>query len=492
MDIKQFDKRVKYHARRFKAKTPLSVLCRYEQRLQMSHDMSELQRHAFHVASWVVELPPEQMSHQYDENLSAVLLLGRYLKTLQKGTPLGDQLLKLLDRVWEPVRANLHEEIWASLANHLRHHVPEPDGAELEDDKWIAEINFLQDGTKAARLMNKSIQIWRNQTCPKTKESYVFSLEESLAETGVDNTQQICRIFRRAVAALSPPRLTSTHTARSEHDSVQSAERISQDLQGRLRKVVFWCLDRLDLADPKIKPSLLLLQGLLQRFQELLASPTQGDIGCKKHWLQLQALARKCEGAGEEIARRKRVAATCKHGVQLHTCRVCRPCHHDKEKQDCAKCSACVHGKLKRNCGLCNPCPHGKAKKHCAKCSGCIHGKLKRNCGLCNPCPHGKAKQDCAKCSGCVHGKLKRNCGLCNPCPHGKAKKDCAKCIGCIHGKLNQNCGLCNPCPHGGNKYKCHFCKQDRSREGSRKEVSGTYCGYFWWQQHVITRVSAS
>ena len=453
MDIKQSDERLKYHARRFKAKSPLNVLRRYEQRLQMSHDVSELQRHAFHVASWVVELSPKQMSHQYDENLSAVLLLGRYLKTLQKGTALGDQLLKLLDRVWEPVRANLHEEVWASLANHLGHHVPEPDGAELEiaDDKWIADMSFLQDGTKAARLMNKSIQIWRNQTCPKTKESYVVSLEESLAETGIDNPRQIRRIFRCAVAALSPPRLSSTDTARSEQDSARAAETTSQDFQGRLRKVVFWCLDRLDFADPKMKPALLFLQGLLQRFQELLASPTQGEIGCKKHWLRLQSLVGKCEGAGEEVPSRKRFRSKCEHGAEWARCRICRPC---------------PHGKAKRECYVCSGCPHGKAKKACAKCSGCIHGKLR--CRLCNPCAHGKLKQQCDVCSGC---------------PHGKAKRACAKCSGCIHGKLKQNCCSCNPCPHGRNKYQCRFCKQDRSREGSRKEVSGTSCRYFCWNR---------
>ena len=470
MDIKQFDKRVRYHARRFETKTPLNVLRRYEQRLQLSQEISELQRHAFHVASWVVELPPEQMSNEYDENLSAVLLLGRYLKTLQKGTPLGHQLLKLLNRVWEPVRANLHEEVWASLANHLRFHVPKSDKAELEiaDGKWIADMGFLQDGTKAARLMNKSIQIWQNQTCPKTKESYVVSLEESLAETGIDNPQQIRTIFRRAVAALSPPRLAGTDTARSEQDSARAAETTSQDFQGRLRKVVLWCLDRLDLADPKIKPALLLLQGLLRRFQELLASPTQGEICCKKHWLRLQALFCKGKGAGGEVPSRKRVAANCKHGTQLHNCRICRPC---------------PHGKAKRECNVCSGCPHGKAKKACAKCSGCVHGKGKQDCRLCNPCPHGKAKQQCYVCSGCIHGKLKRFCAKCCPCPHGRLKPNCKECSSCIHGKLRRNCGLCNACPHGGHKYKCRFCKQDRSREGSRKEVSGTSCRYLCWNR---------
>ena len=399
MDIKQFDERVKYHARRFEAKTPQNVLRRYDQRLQISQDVFELQKHAFHVASWVVELPPEQMSNEYDENLSAVLLLGRYLKTLQKGTPLSHQLLKLLNRVWEPVRANLHEEVWASLANHLRHHVPEPDGAELEiaDDKWIADMSFPQDGTKAARLMNKSIQTWMNQTCPKTKESYVVSFEESLAETGIDNPQQIRRIFRRAVAALSPPRLTSTDTARSEQDSARAAETTSQDFQGRLRKVVFWCLDRLDLADPKIKPALLLLQSLLQRFQELLASPTQSDIGCKKHWLRLQALVGKFEGAKAPRRRKQEDrGAKCEHGFHRRACRFCKPC---------------PHGKLRQACALCTGCPHGKPKKFCVKCSGCPHGKLdKSRCPKCCPCPHGRARENCKECSPCIHGRLKRKC----------------------------------------------------------------------------------
>ena len=424
MDIKQFDDRVRYHATRFGAKTPLHVLRRYEQRLQISHDVSELQRHAFHVASWVVELPPEQMSNEYDENMSAVLLLGRYLKTLQKGTPLSHQLLKLLNRVWEPVRANLHEEVWASLANHLGHHVPEPGGAELEiaDDKWIADMDFLQDGTKAARLMNKSIQIWQNQTCPKTKESYVVSLENSLAETETDNLQQIRTIFRRAVAALSPPRFKGT----SEQDRVRAAETTSQDLQGRLRKIVFWCLDRLDADDPKIKPALLLLQGLLQRFQELLASPTQRDIGCKKHWFRLQLLVSRGKSAEDLTSKRRKF--NCEHGTQLHNCRICRPC------------------------------PHGKAKRLCARCTGC---------------PHGKAKKNCVKCSGCPHGKISKSvCTSCSPCPHGRVKRSCKRCSGCLHGKVKRSCRLCNACLHGRDKYKCRLCKQDRSAEGMQEKKS--------------------
>ena len=62
-----------------------------------------------------------------------------------------------------------------------------------------------------------------------------------------------------------------------------------RNLQGRLRKVVLWCLHRLDLADCKAKPALELLESLLQRFQKLLLEG-QRQIGGKKQWLRLQTL----------------------------------------------------------------------------------------------------------------------------------------------------------------------------------------------------------
>ena len=47
------DERVRYHARRFQEKQAEAVLHRYDLRRQHM-DRAELEKHAFHVACWVV------------------------------------------------------------------------------------------------------------------------------------------------------------------------------------------------------------------------------------------------------------------------------------------------------------------------------------------------------------------------------------------------------------------------------------------------------
>ena len=220
-------------------------------------------------------------------------------------------------------------------------------------------------------------------------------------------------IFRRAVAALSPPRLTSA----AENSAVEAVPGTKADVQRRLRKVVLWCLEHLDLMDPRIKPALQLLECLLEKFQELVS---EGTVGGRRHWLRLQmkfggsAVPAADPEAKTEGYGRKRVL--CQHNLRKDRCRSCQPCPHGNARFHCIHCSGCSHGHFKRNCAACNGCPHGKYTVS--------------RCAICNPCPHGKVKRSCPQCSSCEHGKLRSNCRVCNACPHGRLKSYCKDCKG--------------------------------------------------------------
>ena len=232
-----------------------------------------------------------------------------------------------------------------------------------------------------------------------------------------EDSKKLRWIFRRAVAALSPPRLTS---AADDSEAVLPETRgTGVDVQHRLRKVVLWCLKRLDLTDPRIKPALQLLESLLEKFQELVSQ--EGIVGGRRHWLRLQM---KFEGSAAHAASdqeaktdghgRKRVL--CQHNLRKDRCRNCQPCPHGNARFHCIHCSGCSHGHFKRNCAACNGCPHGKYTVS--------------RCAICNPCPHGKVKRSCQQCSSCEHGKLRSNCRVCNACPHGRVKSYCKECKG--------------------------------------------------------------
>ena len=354
-----YRKRVLYHAGRLQGKCHKDVLERYE-RQHHEMDVSQLQKFTFHAASWIAELPPAEMSQRYGE-LSGVTLLVDYLQSLKKASvPLCQQLTKVLQDVF----VISETEHWRRLSRILVLLLPQL-GNQLVDPEL----------PMPCRKLTKDIQVWRNATTNDSRESYVSELEQALVQS---DGSQLHRIFRAAVAALSPPRLRGI-SDQDDNENLMDAEAKS-DFQRRLRKVVLSCLDQLDLADPKLKPSLQMLELLIKRFQELVGQDQM--VASRRHWVQLET---KCgmegtpQGAETEKKKRKR----------------------------------CEHGKRPDNCKHCTPCPHGKLKQNCKECYGCGHGRVKHDCKECNGCPHGKRKQDCRECRGCPHGKLKRHCKQC-------------------------------------------------------------------------------
>ena len=390
MPSRTFDERLSYHARRFEGKKPQNVLKRYEQRFHVALKSDELQKHAFHVAAWVAELPAEQVCLQYD-GLSAVSLLQQYVQSFKQAKPLGEHLTKVLTKVFARIRSDSELEMQCrGLLNDIGHFIPE-----------------AKKGIKAARLMNKAILVWRNTTCEKDQEAYVSSLEQSLEGVGTDDLCQIRSIFRRAVAALSPPRCAVEH-AGGTADALSQPGAARRDVQFRLRKVVLTCLGRLDLDDSKVQPALQFLISILNKFQELDTEPHQ--IGCQKQW---RLLIVKCgmsfasieEDSVRPQARTKQKRILCPHQKRRDMCRLCHPC---------------PHGKTRHFCRMCHPCPHGKLKTHCEKCTPCPHGKNKRNCRKCTACEHGKSKYHCLVCNACSHGRNKYRCKLCKQKPEEK------------------------------------------------------------------------
>ena len=441
-DSKEYPERVRYHASRFKAKQPEQaeqVLRRYDQRRQTANDL-EVQKLTFHVASWVAKLSPAAMARIYPKDLSAVLLLARYLEKLKDAQFVCNQLRDLLNRVLEGRQSHLDQDgQWKVLSKNIlvivsdsieEHKVPE-NPRELVEEIPDEVVRCLSTGTKAARLMQKAIQIWRNQACKVSQEEYVAGLEQALRDMGFQDMPKIRMIFRRAVAAMSPPRLAS-ECAAEDGVGLQETHGTSGDFQGRLRRIAWLCLDYLDLTDPKVKPALQVLEHLLQKFQELAS--TQSTIGGRRHWLRLQvkssqsASQRSVNGHQESVMIRPR-RGLCEHGVQKTWCRQCQPCPHGKVKRSCVQCSGCPHGQLRSNCATCTGCPHGKfTSARCAICKPCPHGKVKRNCVECSGCQHGNVKMNCRECGGCPHGKARKaSCALCRPCPHGKAQRYCKK-----------------------------------------------------------------
>ena len=438
----EYRERVLYHSGRLQGKCQKDVLERYErQRHEM--DMSQLQKHTFHVASWIAELPPAEMSQRYGE-LSGVTLLVDYLQSLKRASvPLCQQLTKVLRDVF----VISETEQWIRLSRILVLLLPEL-GNQLVDPELSVPC----------RKLTKDIQVWRNATTNDSRESYVTELEKALEQS---DRSQLHRIFRAAVAALSPPRLKGI-ADQDGNKSLMDAEAKS-DFQRRLRKVVLGCLDQLDLTDPDLKPSLQMLELLIQRFQELVGQDQM--VASRRHWAQLETKCGMAETLNVAKAEDKR--KLCEHGTRQDRCKHCRPCLHGKVKSDCGMCTGCPHGKLKKNCRVCAACVHGKNKSKCSECKGCPHGKLKYNCRECAPCPHGKLKQSCTKCIGC---------------PHGKRKHDCKECTGCLHGKLKRDCAECNGCPHGRIKRKCKECRSSKAetRKKRRKVRLGTSFGHMF------------
>ena len=360
MAPRTFDERLRYHAQRFQGKPPQDVLKRYEQSLHMSLKSDELQKHAFHVAAWVAELPAEQMASQYN-GLSAVVLLQNFLRVLKDAESICDHLVRVLTKVWERIQSHSDLELqWPGLLKELGHVVP---------DK----------AAKAAKLMNKAILVWRNTTCETKQEEYVASLERSLHDADDD----LCRIrfiFRRAVAALSPPHGANQFGTFAGSPQPRGGKR---DFQVRLRTIVLRCLNYLELDDSKVQPALQFLKSLLR--QEFDSADRSRKVACEKQWRLLRVKCGLSSDVGAEVdvapASKRRVL--CPHSKRRDMCRICTPCPHGKLKSYCEKCKPCPHGKYKRNCRKCSSCEHGKTHRNCPFCAGCVHGRNKYKCKIC-------------------------------------------------------------------------------------------------------------
>eukprot|EP00438_Fugacium_kawagutii_P000770 Skav229104 [mRNA] locus=scaffold92:531979:544646:- [translate_table: standard] len=435
-----YRQRVRYHARRLQVKDHQQVLERYERR-RHTMDRSQLLKCTFHVASWIAKLPPVQMTQRYGDVSGASLLVHYIEALLQQQFQVCHQLTNVLTKVFLRTN-NLADEEWTKLRGLLVQLLPQllPQGSEVAEVTAVQLDSAVDSTTVTGRLLAKAIQVWRNAT-DESRELY---------ETW--DIPKMQKVFRKAVAALSPPRLKGSK-GKDDADENEDGNSSTVDLQRRLRKLVLKCLEYLDLSDPTLKPSLELLEALIQQFQEL----GRELVASGRHWQQLELKCALASEASEALVK-PRSRKRCQHGVRQESCRRCRPCPHGNVKWSCSSCSSCPHGKMKNHCVLCSGCPHGKLKHNCSQCAGCPHGKLKKNCFLCSGCPHGKTKKHCAVCTGCAHGKLKHNCSLCSGCPHGKLKQNCTSCSGCPHGKVAYRCPECNPCPHGQNKRSCLFC----------------------------------
>lgn len=385
-----YRQRVLYHSKRFHEKDQQDVLQRYETR-RHTMSVSELQRCTFHISSWIAKLPATKMIQRHG-GLSAVILLRHYLESLAMHGEheLCPQLSKLLTRVFMQLSANLDDVQWMRLKTMLMPLLPniqasfvEPKMCKMEKLLPSLEPKDSEDGV---RHHATAIQFWRNQTSNEDQEIYVADLERSLREDVEES--KLRRVFRAAVAALSPPRLLpKMPECRSSSLDVAGRKEVdgsylSNALQQRLRIVVLGCLERLQFEDPKIQASKDFLEILLQQVQELA---TQGLVAAHRDWLHLQLKCGMLKEMPVEVAESKhqRSSRECQHGRRPDKCKECRPCPHGKSRTKCSRCSGCPHGKLKYNCCKCMPCPHGKLRPFCRFCSSCAHGKLKYHCTLC-------------------------------------------------------------------------------------------------------------
>ena len=452
--------RVQHHARRFHEKDATTVLNRYEQQRRIM-SRPQLEKHAFHVACWLV-LPEVRRSH----GDSVEALLSRYLESLD-GQPVCERLKAVLSLV---SASSGVAGLSGSLGEGQKRKAEMMQADELEKPDSSKPVDACKD--KAVRLMQKASQTWQNQPS-ECREAYVESLEQEMQETdGAENSAKLRMVLRRAVAALSPPRRLGDGCEGKMMASIPSNDEwtLATNLQSRLRKIVLRCLDRVDLADLRVAPVLQCLQSLLQRFQELVTG--QSRIACKKQWARLQAKCAStvppeaaaslsaCAKGAEDCAgiAKRESSATCPHGKLRRSCAQCSGCPHGIVKRNCSECASCPHGKVKYDCTQCSGCPHGKRKRHCLQCGACAHGKVKQNCIECSACPHGKITRNCLQCCGCPYGKLKQNCLRCSACPHGKIRTSCVQCSACPHGNVKRNCVQCSACPHGRIKQNCLQC----------------------------------
>ncbi|CAJ1409179.1 unnamed protein product [Effrenium voratum] len=269
--------RVQHHARRFHEKDATTVLNRYEQQRRIM-SRPQLEKHAFHVASWLV-LPEVRRSH----GDSVEALLSRYLESLD-GQPLCERLKAVLSLV---SASSGVAGLSGLLGKRQKRKVEMMQADEPEKPDSAKPVDACRE--KAVRLMQKASQTWQNHPS-ECREAYVESLEQEVQEAdGAENSAKLRMVLRRAVAALSPPRrlgdgcegkLLASHASNDQST-------LATNLQSRLRKIVLRCLDRVDMADLRLAPVLQSLQSLLQTFQELVTS--ESTIACRRQWARLQA-----------------------------------------------------------------------------------------------------------------------------------------------------------------------------------------------------------
>jgi len=372
---------------------------------------------------------------------------------------------------------------------------------------------------KAVRLFLRAHTSWHNETSWTWQQSYLEGLTMQFGEAcKQENQLALCRVLRKAVAALSPPRRLQVDVGALHPLDDLARQRLQRAFQTKLRAVILQCLILLDHSLDSSLPALLHMQALILQYEHSAEADISSARGGKQWQLLKSAVGSAVSFASNELpsvaldqctqsaikhdekggyegvslqssnttasvgdtdlvpstrvststtsqrstdidVRAPRSRRLCPHGMVIENCRECLACPHGKLKRNCTQCTQCEHGKLKYICGLCKACPHGKLKQNCRTCNGCPHGKLKRNCVIClGSCEHGKVKRDCAKCIGCPHGVLKRHCATCVGCPHGKMKPDCWVCGACAHGKVKRYCIQCSACPHGRLKRDCRQC----------------------------------
>ncbi|CAJ1360474.1 unnamed protein product [Effrenium voratum] len=256
--------RVQHHARRFQEKDATTVLNRYEQQRRIM-SRPQLEKHAFHVASWLV-LPEVRRSH----GDSVEALLSRYLESLD-GQPLCERLKAVLSLV---AASSGVAGLSGLLGKGQKRKVEMMQADELEKPDSAKPVDAC--GDKAVRLMQRASQTWQNHPS-ECREAYVESLEQEMQEAdGTENSAKLRMVLRRAVAALSPPRRLGDGCEDKMTASIPSNDEwtLATNLQSRLRKIVLRCLNRVDMADLRVAPVLQCLQSLLQRFQELVTGET--------------------------------------------------------------------------------------------------------------------------------------------------------------------------------------------------------------------------
>ena len=227
LDDWQNSKRFQYHVARFLSKMPERVLQRYSDSLSKMHDF-QLQRYATHVAAWVAA--PKCGAKV---KLLAVDLLGRYLEQLKvKGIKCCPCLLTGLKLIWQTQQDALYGSgPWAELRDVMPAEV-------LSTPRITSRFEISLKPEKSVRLLQKAIQCWGNKSSGE-RCSFVEALEAELqqlqdevedsGELSVIETNRLASIFRRAVAALTPPRLKrECHQGQQEPlhpDSEQTLDR---------------------------------------------------------------------------------------------------------------------------------------------------------------------------------------------------------------------------------------------------------------------------